>query len=139
MSKRSKSKKKAPRLNVSSDGKDPPMTVETQTREPQVVDLRDALIVPPVHRLMTDSQAILGNELTNLLTKSQRNTGLQPKETMQFARYVRALVDLSREEREQQKLDDIDRMTDDELITMLLENPEILSRLRLAIAGRGGE
>lgn len=124
----------APKLNVSSNGKDPPVTVEPREKPNQVVDLRDALVVPPVHRLMTDSQAILGNELTRLLQRSKSSNGLGHKETLQFSRYVRALTDLSKEERAQAGLDDIDKLTDDELIALLLADEQILQRVRRVLA-----
>lgn len=132
---------KAPRLNVRS-GPEPQMVPgqkpEEPKREPMVLDASQALAIPHVHRLLTDAQAILGNELTQLHSLTKKGQ-LTPKQTQQFARYVHALTEVAREEREQLKLDDLDRMSDEELLAMLLESPEIMDRVRRLLSARRDE
>lgn len=118
---------KAPKLHVPSGRDDLALT---GAREPKTVDLRNATVIPSGHQLLSDAQAILGNELTRLRKASTNENGLTHKQTLQFARYVRAAVDLAKEERERWKLDELDQMSDEDLLALLMDSPEVRERVR---------
>ena len=125
---------KAPRLHVPDDRDDLTLTGK---REPKTVDLRNATIIPSGHQLLSDAQAILSNELTRLRGVSV-TVGLTPKQTQQFARYVRAITELAKEERERWKLDELDRMSDEDLLDLLMESEEVRERVREMLEAKNG-
>ena len=124
-------RQRAPRLHSGIQTERRPETVELPTRE----DSPLAVVVPTVSHLVSDGLAILKREMTKLDQASRNPEELSQSQSKNLARFVRAIVQLASEEREQRL--EADGLTDDQIISELLSDPgmrEILSAHIRALA-----
>lgn len=92
----------------------------------QVVRAKSA--TPSTVSMLDDALAIIGQQIELFRVKSGNSLRLDEKEARILQGYIKSLVDLSKEERERDKLDDVlKNMTDAELIDLAkkqLENKQ---------------
>lgn len=115
-----------PKLNVSKEQDTPQLLPESA----KSLKMEAVVVVPSVHTLLTDAQSIVGNELSRLKRIQAVQDGLSTDQTLQTARYVKALRELLAEERIQDGLSDVDRLTDEELLEALTEAEEVVDAIR---------
>ena len=81
------------------------------------------LMVPEAQTLISDALRIIQNQLTQIA--SQSNKAISQGKTLGLAEarvlqgYIKALVELSKEERERAKGDDLSNLTDEELAELV--------------------
>lgn len=87
------------------------------TRPAQII--RAAATTPSTVSMLDDALAIIGQQIEMFRVKSGQSVVLNEKEARILQGYVKSLVDLSKEERERDKLDDqLKGLTDEQLIEM---------------------
>lgn len=74
---------------------------------------------PTIEAIMLRALSTLDWEITRLEKDSRRPGGLDQVQARQLAQYVRSTADLAREEREQLKMSDLDRMSSEDLFADL--------------------
>lgn len=131
MSRAGRPKQRAPRFPVNRKQGEA-VEVEPRVMKAAVVE------VPTISHLVSDGLAILRREFVKLRESSNRPEELSEKQTKKFARYVRAVADLAKEEREQAAVDMGD-MTDEAVITELLSNPDMRDMIIAHLRALGGK
>lgn len=81
----------------------------------------NAVVVPSLETLLSDTLVVLGSELTHLRSKTKSGAKLDGAETKQFQLYVDSLVKIAREARETSKKadEDLSKISDDDLIELV--------------------
>lgn len=83
----------------------------------------NVLVVPEATTLIADALRIIQNQLTQIA--SQSNKAISQGKTLGLAEarvlqgYIKALVELSKEERERAKSDDLSKLSDEELAELV--------------------
>ena len=81
----------------------------------------DVQVVPKAEALMNDSYSIIQTELAYYRDKVQRGSVLSMKEARIVQNYLETLIKLSREQREQERHDDLSDLTDAQLMKLAAE------------------
>ena len=81
------------------------------------VAISEVVEVPPVDSVMAKLVDTLANEINKLRVRSY-TAFLDDKQARMLQGYVKSLVELSREQRERDKLEDLSKMTDEELFEL---------------------
>lgn len=79
---------------------------------------------PSVDKLIADAMSTLELELLRLRQKAQRGAALLPDEGRLLNGYIKALTELAREDREQQKGTDLSGLSTEEIIKLLQNSPK---------------
>ena len=88
-----------------------------KTTPAQVIRARSA--TPSTVSMLDDALGIIGQQIDMFRVKSGQNQRLDEKEARILQGYIKSLVDLSKEEREREKLDDaLKNMSDEELLEL---------------------
>lgn len=88
-----------------------------------IVKPSNVLVVPEANTLIADALRIIQNQLTQIA--SQSNKAISQGKTLGLAEarvlqgYIKALVELSKEERERSKSDDLSKLSDEELAQLV--------------------
>lgn len=82
------------------------------------------VIQPGVDGLIADAMSILELELIRFKNKVQQGRSLLPDESRILNGYIKALTELAREDREQQKGTDLSNMSTEEIIQLLSKAPK---------------
>lgn len=77
------------------------------------------LIFPSVDHMISDALDILQLEITKYKTRVQQGRSLNSQEAKILQGYMKSLVDLSREDRERTKEEDLADLTTEELVALL--------------------
>lgn len=73
--------------------------------------------VPPVDGILGKTISTIANEVHKLYTRS-RTANLTDKEARILQGYIKSLVELSKEQREREKADDLANMSDEDLFAL---------------------
>lgn len=82
------------------------------------------VVQPSVDTLIADAMSILELELLRFKQKVQRGQALIPDEGRLLNGYIKALTELAREDREQQKGTDLSNLSNEEIIALLSKSPK---------------
>ena len=115
---RGRGRQRAPRVAMKGDAKQNLQLPPPREMRPVVVE------VPTVAHLVSDGLAILRREFVKLRAASQREDELSGGQANKLGRYVKALSELAKEEREQAAVD-MGEMTDEQVVSEMLQNPEM--------------
>lgn len=88
---------------------------------PKRGEVSEVTVVPTLTSLMDDGLSIIGSELARYRAKSSRGVTLDLKEARIVAQYLKAIVDLSKEDRERARAEDLANLTDEELRQLATE------------------
>lgn len=95
------------------------------TEEPKKIKIspvqvvRASIVTKSTTSMLDDALRIVGQQIEMMQVKSGQNQRLDEREARVLQGYIKSLVDLSKEEREREKLDDsLKNMTDAELIEL---------------------
>ncbi len=80
---------------------------------------KNPLIWPNVDSLMSDALQVIQTEIIKFKTKVQQGRSLDSREAKTLQGYIKSLVELSREDRERLKGEDLSKLTTEELIALL--------------------
>lgn len=75
--------------------------------------------MPTAEKLIAEAIGIIQSELVRFGMKAKKGQSLDLKEARVLQGYIKALVDLSKENRDIEKQKDFSKMSDDELIAMV--------------------
>lgn len=78
------------------------------------VEVSEVVSVPPVDGILSKAVSTIANEINKLHIRSHRQD-LTDKQARILHGYIKALVDLSKEQRERDKAEDLSKMSDEEL------------------------
>ncbi len=78
-----------------------------------------ALLLPSVDAMIQDALDTVQIEITRYKTKATRGQPLSPTETKILQGYIKALVDLSKEDRERAKEADLSDLSTEDLLKLL--------------------
>lgn len=95
---------------------DPNKLLEKPKRD---IDLSKALLAPEVDEMFGDAMTVLSNEIEYYKDKTLRGNRLSNEESGIMTRYIKAMVDLSKEAREIVKSKKLDEMTDEQLLDLV--------------------
>ena len=73
------------------------------------------VVVPTLENLLSDALSVIGGELARYAQKSKRGVTLDLKEARAVQGYMNALIQLSKEERERARAEDLANLSDEEL------------------------
>jgi hypothetical protein len=88
-----------------------------------IIKPSNVLVVPEANTLIADALRIIQNQLTQIAAQS--NKAISQGKTLGLAEarvlqgYIKALVELSKEERERSKSDDLSKLSDEELAELV--------------------
>lgn len=94
---------------------------ESKPRKLIPIQSADIMEVPPVENILSKAVAIVANEIEKLYRLSERSSKTDPLNDRQgrvLQGHVKTLIELSREMRERDKLEDLSKMSDDELFAL---------------------
>ena len=84
-------------------------------------EVGEVSVVPTLQGLMDDGLAIIGKELAQYRAKTARGATLDLKEARVVSQYLKAIVDLSKEDRERARSEDLANLTDEEIKQLATE------------------
>lgn len=84
-----------------------------------LVSRNDVIITPGVNNVLSDALNVISTEVARFSGKVRNGKPLEEREARTLQGYVRALVELSREERERAKTEDLSRLTTEELAALV--------------------
>lgn len=84
-----------------------------------LVSRNDAIITPAVNNVLADALNVISTEVARFSGKVRNGKPLEEKEARTLQGYVRALVDLSKEERERSKQEDLSKLSTEELAALV--------------------
>jgi hypothetical protein len=90
-------------------------------------------VVPSAGQLLTDALMVAGHELEALRCEAGRGAGLDDESSKRYSRVVKALQVLGAEEERRAKLEELDRLSDEELAELAKEALKTLTE-----SGEGG-
>ena len=76
-------------------------------------------LIPSIDAMISDALTILNTELLRLKTKTATGRPLDATESRVLQGYIKSLYDLSREDRERAKEEDLSKLTTEELLALL--------------------
>lgn len=79
---------------------------------------KDVLVWPSVDALMADALQVVQLEITKFKTKVVQGRSLDSREAKTLQGYIKSLVELSREDRERLKNEDLSQLTTEELLAL---------------------
>ena len=82
-------------------------------------DAKHPLIYPSVDGMIADALDIVQLEISKYRTKVTQGRSLDPREVKALQGYIRCMVDLSKEDRERTKDDDLSKLSTEELLQLL--------------------
>lgn len=98
------------------------LTLPPQRKTPDIKP-REVVLLPELQAVLDDAAATVSLELAKLRRRSQTGSAPMDLETARVLQgYVKSAVDLSREYRERDKLEDHDGLSDEELLDTFLDN-----------------
>jgi hypothetical protein len=77
------------------------------------------LLWPSVDSMMADALGVIQLEITKFKTKVAQGRSLDSREAKTLQGYIKSLVDLSREDRERLKEQDLSELSTEELLALL--------------------
>ena len=80
------------------------------------------VVIPSTDVLIEDANTVISYELLRYRAISSRGKQLNPQEARVFQGFIKSLVELSKEEREREKLKDYSSMSDLELLSTVADN-----------------
>lgn len=80
---------------------------------------KNPLVWPDVDSLMADALQTIQMEIIKFKTKVSRGQSLDSREAKTLQGYIKSLVDLSREDRERIREEDLSKLSTDELLALL--------------------
>ncbi len=86
------------------------------------VDPADIIRVPDVESMLGDAMTVIAVEVAKYKSKVNRGGSLDPKEARVLQGYIKALVDLSKENRERSKEDNLDGVSNADLIREMISS-----------------
>lgn len=103
---------------VSAPRPDKPKRIIVSPKPRHLEISAEAMVIPALDGLLNDSLTIIGNELARYRAKSARGASLELKEARAVQGYMKTLVELSRESREQSRHEDLSSMSNQELLEL---------------------
>lgn len=89
---------------------------------------QNPLVWPSVENMMADALQTIQLEITKFKTKVTQGRSLDSREAKTLQGYIKSLVELSREDRERLKDEDLSKLTTEELLQLLgAKAPKALS------------
>lgn len=80
-------------------------------------------LVPTIENVMNDAISLLAKEVAEMQSKYTRpGMSMDIRDATKLSKYVKALVELSREERAREQADDLSKMSNDQLIEMAAQH-----------------
>lgn len=83
---------------------------------------------PHIGVILADAHTIISEELRALRAKVQRGEGLDRHDLKKFTTYADAFAKLAREEREQEKRNDVTDIPDEDLLELMAKATKILGK-----------
>lgn len=80
---------------------------------------QNPLLWPSVDSMMADALGVIQLEITKFRTKVAQGRSLDSREAKTLQGYIKSLVDLSREDRERIKEQDLSQLSTEELLALL--------------------
>lgn len=80
---------------------------------------KNPLIFPSVDGMMADALQVIQLEITKFKTKVAQGRSLDSREAKTLQGYIKSLVDLSKEDRERIKEQDLSQLSTEELLALL--------------------
>lgn len=87
--------------------------------------------VPPVDNILSKAISVIANEVDKLSSMSfnaSRTSPMQDKTARILQGHIKTIIELSKEQREREKMDDLSKMSDSELMAAA---KEILSKMNV--------
>ena len=78
-----------------------------------------SIVMPSVEHMLSDALRIMSNEIAKLTSKSNQGRTLDSNENRVLQGYVKSLVEINKEIREQSKKDDLSNLSNEEIIELL--------------------
>jgi hypothetical protein len=82
-------------------------------------DQKNPLIFPSVDGMIADALQVIQLEITKFRTKVASGRSLDSRESRTLQGYIKSLVDLSKEDRERTKDEDLSKLSTEELLALL--------------------
>ena len=80
---------------------------------------KNPIIFPSVDAMMADALQVVQLEITKFKTKVSQGRSLDSREAKTLQGYIKSLVDLSKEDRERLKEQDLSNLSTEELLALL--------------------
>lgn len=85
----------------------------------KIVEQSNPLLWPSVDSMMSDALQVIQLEITKYKTKVAQGRSLDSREAKTLQGYIKSLVELSREDRERLKDQDLSALSTEELLALL--------------------